>query len=120
MGNIDMLELRRHEIATEINEIRSMRKGVLNTKYQSVQHKNGEVVLKGPYYVLTKKGAGGKTISESISAVDAHHIREEVDNYKRFRKLSDEYVKVCEKISLQTGSDTRLNKKRGEIQNAKS
>jgi hypothetical protein len=99
---IDLAQLvaRRNEIVGEIHEIKSMRKGVLNIKYQQVKHKNGEIATKGPYYVLTKKGAGGKTISKSIPAKDAPRIREEVDNYKRFRQLSDEYVEVCEKISI--------------------
>ena len=100
MTNLDTLELRRNEIIVEVNEIKSMRKGVLNAKYQNVRHKNGNVVAKGPYYVLTKKGAGGKTVSESVPPCNAAHIKEEVDNYKRFRQLSDEYVAVCEKISV--------------------
>jgi len=35
-----------------------------------------------------KKGAGGKTIAQSISVMDAELIKAEVDNYKRFRQLS--------------------------------
>ena len=103
MPDSAQLALRRREIVREISEIQSMRKGVLNSKYQKIRHKNGEVVVKGPYYVLTKKG-GGKTISKAVSPGDAQHIQEEVDNYKRFRQLSDEYVDVCEKISSLAGS----------------
>ena len=72
----------------------------LNHKYQEVKLKNGDVVMKGPYYVLTKKGAGNKTVSKSIPAAEAPHVQGEVDNYKRFRELSDEYVEVCEEISI--------------------
>ena len=109
---LTQLMTRRGEIVGEINEIKSMRKGVLNTKYQKVTHKNGETVNKGPYYVLTKKGLGGKTISEAVPAKDAQRVQEEVASYKRFRKLSDEYVEVCEKISLLTdnsGDDVKKN-----------
>ena len=100
MANLFELSARRSEIVYKINGIRSMRKGVMNSKYQSVKHKNGEIVQKGPYYVLTKKASGGKTVSLAIPAKDAPYIREEVDNYKMFRELADEYVDVCEKISL--------------------
>jgi hypothetical protein len=78
----------------------------LNTKHQKVKHKNGEVVIKGPYFELTKKGPGGKTIAQSIPSKNAEHIQAEVDNYKQFRQLSDEYVEVCEKISTINDSDT--------------
>ena len=73
---------------------------MLNHKYQKIKLKSGDVATKGPYYVLTKKGAGNKTVSESVPAADAAHVQCEVDNYKRFRELSDEYVEVCEEISL--------------------
>jgi len=103
VSSVDQLAERRLEIIDEITGIKSMRKGVLNAKYQKVKRKNGEVVEKGPYYEITKKGAGGKTIAQSVSAKDAEHIKAEVDNYKRFRQLSDEYIDVCEQLSLVAG-----------------
>jgi hypothetical protein len=106
MSNILQLLTRRKEIIGEMNEIKTMRKGVLITKHQKVKHKNGNVVVKGPYYELTKKGPGGKTIAQSIPVKDAGHIQSEVDNYKNFRQLSDEYVDICEKISIINDSDT--------------
>ena len=105
MPTAAQLTARRMEIIGEIGEIKSMRKGNLNTKYQKVRHKSGEVVEKGPYYELTKKGSGGKTIAQSVSANDAEHIKAEVDNYKRFRQLTDEYIDVCEQVSLLADSD---------------
>jgi hypothetical protein len=110
MFSVAQLAARREGIIGEIADIKSMRKGVLNTKYQKVKHKNGEVVEKGPYYEVTKKGAGGKTIAQSISAKDAERIKAEVDNSKRFRQLSDEYVEVCERMSLLAGSDDDAKK----------
>ena len=110
MFNIAQLTTRRMEIIDEISNIKSMRKGVLNTKYQKVKHKNGAVVEKGPYYELTKKGTGGKTIAQSISVKNAEYIRVEVNNYRRFRQLSDEYVDICEKISLLADGDDDAKK----------
>jgi len=104
MLSFAQLTARRMEIIGEISEIKSMRKGILNTKYQKVKHKSGEVLEKGPYYELTKKGAGGKTIAQSIPVKDAEHVQAEVNNYKRFRQLSDEYIDVCDQISLITNS----------------
>jgi hypothetical protein len=110
MSSTAQLTARRIEIIGEITDIKSMRKGVLNEKYQKVRHKSGEVVEKGPYYELTKKGTGGKTIAQSVSAKDAERIKAEVDNYKRFRQLSDEYVEVCERMSLLAECDDDAKK----------
>jgi hypothetical protein len=93
------LTTRRQELIGEIDSIKSMRKGTLNTSYNKVTNKNGEETINGPYYVLTKKGVGNKTTSERVPASDAPRVQEEVDNYKRFRLLADEYMDVCEKLS---------------------
>jgi hypothetical protein len=69
-----------------------------------VKHKDGEVVKKGPYYILTSKTAGSKTASYRVPAKEAGHIRREVDNYRRFRSLSDEYAAVCDQLSRLIGT----------------
>jgi len=99
MPEIYQLTARRREIVEEIGRIESMRKGTLNERYNRVMNKKGEEVLNGPYYVLTKKGSGNKTVSEPIPSKDAPRVQEEVENYKRFRQLADEYMDVCEKLS---------------------
>ena len=108
---VAQLTSKRMEIIGEITKIKSMRKGILNKKHQKVKHKNGDVVVKGPYFELTKKGAGGKTIAKSIPASDAEHVQAEVDNYKRFRQLSEEFIDVCENISLLQKNDNDECKK---------
>jgi hypothetical protein len=110
MSESTQLAARRSEIVKEIYGIKSMRKGTLSPLYKQVRHKNGDVVEKGPYFVLTKKTKGGKTDSKSISAEEASRIQIEVDNYKRFRELSDEYVEVCEKISILADGEDECKK----------
>jgi hypothetical protein len=100
MSLISDLSARRSNIIEEISKLQTMRKGVINATYQKVAHKNGEIAVKGPYYVLTRKGDAGKTVTKSIPAEDVPHIQQEVDNYKKFRVLSDEFVNVCEALSL--------------------
>jgi hypothetical protein len=36
-----------------------------------------------------------------------------VEGYKRFRQLADEFVDLCEQITLQTGGLAAVKKKRG-------
>ena len=105
MPEIFQLAARRQEIVEEIGGIKSMRKGTLNERYNKVTNKKGEEVLNGPYYVLTKKGSGNKTVSVPVPATDATRVREEVENYKRFRQLADEYMDVCEKLSQFTDDE---------------
>jgi hypothetical protein len=105
MENTKQLSVKRKKLLVEINNISSMRKGVLNATYQNVTHKNGETVKKGPYYILSKKSPGGKTVSQSIPHGEVPRIRQEVANYKKFRELSEAYVEVCESISLLADGD---------------
>jgi hypothetical protein len=93
------LTVRRNEIVDQIRGIQSMRKGTLNATWRNVTHKDGEVVVKGPYYKLSRKGVRNKTFSWSIPTTQVETVRAEVDNYKKFRELADEYVDVCEQIS---------------------
>lgn len=110
MTELLSLSVRRREIIEEIGNIRSMRKGTLSTRFNKVKNKKGEEILNGPYFVLTKKGAGNRTVSEPIPSSDAHRVQEEVDNYKRFRQLTDEYMDVCEKLSQYAGSEDDAKK----------
>ena len=105
MSDMYQLTSRRHKIIDEIDEIKSMRIGTLNERFTKAKNKKGEEVINGPYHVLTKKGLNNKTVSECISEKDVPRIREEVDNYKRFKKLTEEYASVCEKLSQLASSE---------------
>jgi hypothetical protein len=97
---MEELAARRAEILEEFNRMGGMRKGVLNATYQKVTHKDGEVVVRGPYYRLSRKGENNKTLSWSIPTTEAERVQTEVDNYRRFRRLADEFVNVCDEMSV--------------------
>jgi hypothetical protein len=97
--NINDYEKERTEALKKISGIKSMRKGVLNEYHVPVNLKNGETVKRGPYYVLSSKGPKGKTKSESVPAHEAKRMKTETENYKEFRRLSEEYIEICERIS---------------------
>jgi hypothetical protein len=110
MSYISDLSARRSKIIGEISELQTMLKGVLNATYPKVAHKDGNIAVKGPYYVLTRKGDDGKTVTKSIPAEDVPRIQQEVGNYKKFRALSDEFVNVCEELSLTHGDGDEVKK----------
>ena len=102
MDKMAKLTARRGAILEEIESIQSMRKGTLNATYKKVVHKDGDEVMKGPYYRLSCKDKKSKTLSWTVSVDEVDFIQEEVSNYRRFRQLADDYVSVCEEISLQS------------------
>jgi hypothetical protein len=52
----------------------------------------------------------GKTISRAVPKAEVEKTRQEVANYQLFRRLSDEYVEVCEQIASLTHSDETVKK----------
>jgi hypothetical protein len=108
MESAKQLDKRRMDILSQMAEIASMRKGAINEQYVPVKHKNGETVKKGPYFVLTKKEPGGKTLTRSIPADKIGFVREEAEKYKLFRRLSDEYIEVCEQLSIMSEGTSRV------------
>jgi hypothetical protein len=99
MAQLDKLEEKRKGIVGEMAQIHSMRKGSLSAATRTVTHKDGTVVHNGPYHVLTYKGPDGKTNTESVRTDDLVAMQQEVDSYRHFRALTDNYIKVCEDIS---------------------
>jgi hypothetical protein len=110
MDNNARLQEKRSRIIREISEIETMRKGCLNAKYNNVRKKDGTVAKSGPFYTLTSKGEGNKTVSESVPSGDVDRMRREVDNHRRFRELAKEYVEVCEELSA-LGGEGSMSKK---------
>lgn len=96
---------RRIQICNEIAAITSMRRGSLNEVYRHQKLKDGTIAKRGPFYNITTKVDKNKTVTTAVPKRDLEKARKEVDNYKNFRALSDEYIDICEKISLHTTDD---------------
>jgi hypothetical protein len=97
---LNSLNQRREQICEEIASIETMRKGSFCEWYHSQTLKNGTVRQRGPFYKITSKGSKNKTISLTVPKDKKEQMQAEVENYRRFRKLADEYVDVCEQISI--------------------
>jgi hypothetical protein len=97
------VDRRRHEILAEISEISTMRRGSFNEFYYDQKLKDGAKARRGPYYNLTTKDDGGKTRTIAVPKDNLDKVRREVDSYRRFKELSDEYIDVCEALADTTG-----------------
>ena len=96
---IEDLEKRREELLSQIEEIRTMKRGTINEQYLKVPRKEKEPALRGPYYVLSRN-EGGKTVGFRIKNDEKLKLlQQDVENYKRFNDLSKEFVSVMEAIT---------------------
>jgi hypothetical protein len=93
------IDKKRREVLEKISRITTMRKGVVSDRVIKKTLRNGDEKINGPYYTLTSKGPKGKTVGENIPADKADFFKSETENYKIFRELSDEYVRLCEQQS---------------------
>lgn len=104
------LQQRREQILQEMGAIDRVCRGHLSEQFFKSKQA-GKTVRRGPYYVL-QRWFGGKNLCERVAADRLEPIRQGVEGYKRFRRLADEFVDVCEQITLQSGDLPALKKKR--------
>jgi hypothetical protein len=108
----DLLQLqeRREQILQAMGAIDRVCRGHLSEQF--FKSKQGaKTVRRGPYYVL-QRWFRGKNLCERVAADQLEPIRQGVAGYKRFGQLADEFVDVCEQITLQTGGLPAIKKKR--------
>jgi hypothetical protein len=98
MDHSDTLERKRQEILEEMTTITRMRRGTVNEQYFEVRQKDGSAVRHGPYFLYSRTEKG-KSFSKRISAEEADRYREETEQCRRFKELSNRCVIVCEELA---------------------
>jgi hypothetical protein len=96
----DSLNERRELICEEIASIKTMRRGSFCEWYYNETLKDGTIRKRGPFYKVTSKDSKNKTVSLTVPKDRKEEMREETENYRRFRRLVEEYADVCEQISI--------------------
>jgi hypothetical protein len=92
------IELRRQQVAEQMLRLGPMKRGTLNEQYLAAAHKGpGKPVLRGPYYVLSRK-EGGKTVSRRVCAEDIERTRQQISRYSRFLELCREFAELSERL----------------------
>ena len=98
MESLRSIESQRHRILEEMSAIRHVVRGTFKEQMLPVPHRGKkEPVLRGPYYVLAH-WEGGKTRSRRVPADDAARVREGADNYKRLKRLCEEFAQLTERL----------------------
>lgn len=94
-----------------MQSIDRLRRGSLSKQF--FKSRRGHAARRGPYYVL-QGFLRGKKFSERIPQDQAAQVEQDVDNYRRFQALAEEYVTVSDQITrLQDRSqDSKKNSSR--------
>ena len=97
MNTVKEIEARREEILGELRMFRSLERGTINAHYVPVKRRNGKMVKKGPYYVMSRRESG-KTVGYHLSEKDLSRARRDVEAHHRFRTLCQEYEELTERL----------------------
>jgi hypothetical protein len=111
MDQENTLETTRQEILQQMAAITRMRRGTVNEQYFDVRQKDGSVVRHGPYFLYSRTEKG-KSFSARISPEEVERYREETENCRRFKELSNRCVVICE--GLAEAAEEGLEKKRSK------
>ena len=97
MDEVSKLEKRREEILEEIRGIRALRKGSVMEQYLKVPQKGKKAVLRGPYWLYTRKEKG-KSVGQRLRRDEVERYKKEVEAFHTFQSLCDEYAELTERL----------------------
>lgn len=115
--NLDQLLHQRQNLLQNMQAIDRLRRGSLSQQFFGSKAK--PTAKLGPYFVL-QGFFQGKKFSERIPEDQAGQVRQDVDNYRRFQALAEEYVTLSDQItqiqdSQQTDSKKNSSRRRSPM-----
>jgi len=93
---LDSLLQKRTMLLKEMQAIDHLRRGSLSKQF--FKPRPGQTDQRGPYFVL-QGFFRGKKFSQRIPAQQAPQVQAQVDNYRRFQTLAEEYVTLSDQIT---------------------
>jgi len=108
---IDSLLQKRQRLLQDMQAIDRLRRGSLSQQFFKAAP--GQTARRGPYFVL-QGFFQGKKFSERVPAERAPQVQAEVDNYRRFQTLAEEYVTLSDEITRREapGAESKKNSSR--------
>ena len=94
---IDDLRSKRETVLAQMRQIDHLRRGSLSQQFFK-KHEGGKVVKSGPYYVLQCFYKGEKC-SERVPASEAPVVQQQVENFRLFQKLADDFINLTEQLT---------------------
>jgi hypothetical protein len=113
-ASLDSLLEKRNLVLQDMRTIDRLRRGTLSKQFfKAVPGKSGR---RGPYFLL-QGFFRGKKFNERIPAEQAPQVQQQVDNYRRFQTLAEQYVTLSDQITrLESGTSDR--KKNSSLKNS--
>lgn len=94
--NLDTLRQQQQSVLQQLQAIDRLRRGSLSQQFFKSPGRSG--VRRGPYYVL-QGFFHGKKFSQRIPRDQAAQVQKDVDNYRRFQTLAEDYVTLSDQIT---------------------
>ena len=104
---LDSLLKKRSLLLQEMQAIDHLRRGSLSKQF--FKPHPGQTEQRGPYFVL-QGFFHGKKFSERIPTDQVPQLRVQVDNYRRFQSLAEEYVTLSDEITRIESQDSGSKK----------
>jgi hypothetical protein len=107
-AQIETLRQKRDHVLHDLQTIDQLRRGSLSKQFFKTA--SGQTGRRGPYFIL-QGFFHGKKFSQRIPAEEAPKVQEQVDNYRRFQTLAEQYVSLSDEITRleSQGSDSKKN-----------
>lgn len=110
MSKVQQLAERRKEILVELASLQQIRRGSIVEQYFDDTLKDGTKIRRGPYALYSYKE---KKKTVSIRLTDAEQIpvyKKQIDNFRRFEKLTSELLAIGEQLSALMISEGEVKK----------
>lgn len=95
--SIQTLRSQRDAVLERMKQIDHLRRGSLSRQFFKTR-RDGKIVQSGPYFVL-QCSFKGKKCSERIASTDAERVEQQVESFRRFNGLAEEFVTLSDQIT---------------------
>lgn len=94
-SNLDLLLQQRQALLSQMQTIDRLRRGSLSQQFFKSHRRSAK---RGPYFVL-QGFLKGKKFSHRVPPDQAPQVQQDVDNYRRFQALAEDFVTVSDQIT---------------------
>ena len=95
--SIQTLRSQREVVLERMQQIDHLRRGSLSRQLFK-SRRDGKIIESGPYFVL-QCSFKGKKCSQRIGAMDAEQVEKQVENFRLFNGLAEEFVTLSDQIT---------------------
>ena len=94
--DLDALRQKQQSLLQQMQAIDRLRRGSLSQQF--FKSPDRHAAPRGPYFIL-QGFFHGKKFSERVPQEQAAQVRQDVDQYRRFQSLAEDYVTVTDQIT---------------------